>query len=173
MVNDPDYPNRRQRRMEKLHIDEVDAPITSLIENLCDFNFCYTIQSCFGHFLYVGQENPKHIGPLPSAGQITSVKYRIGYMAFCIENSRLGYEFMHLLQQIPEIDPNYIQLGCAEWFWERDRNSYVLQVEPVCYKQSDHCTVDLKEAHHIEKVRNKFYDHLITMVSTINLPSSG
>ncbi len=37
----------------------------------------------------------------------------------------------HDLRQIPAIDPEYIQFGCAEWFWEAQVNSYALQVEPM------------------------------------------
>ena len=32
----------------------------------------------------------------------------------------------------------------------------------------DKCTVDFQEALRIEKVRNKFYDHLMTLISNID-----
>ena len=90
------------------------------------------------------------------------------YIAICVEDSHSGREFLRWIRQLPEIDHQYIQFGCADWFWERDQNSYVLQVEPAEHMLKDKCTVDLWEARHIETVRNKFYNHLRTLVSRIN-----
>jgi len=88
----------------------------------------------------------------------------------CVENSGSGQEFLRWLNQLTEIDPNYIQFGCAEWFWERSQNSYLLQVEPVEHMFEDECSIDFQEALHIEKVRNMFYDSLMMLVSNINRP---
>lgn len=170
MIVDPCYQDRRRQCLNELNIDELDAPIAGLIDDLCDFPFCFTIQSCFGHFLYPGQEKPNNIGPLPRTVLLHDVEYRIAYIAFCIENSSSGRKFLHWLKQVSEIDPSYIQFGCAEWFWERDRNSYVLQVEPESHMLSDKCTIDYQEALHIEKVRNTFYDRLKMLVSKIRRP---
>jgi len=168
MVVDPHYQDRRKQCLNELNIDELDAPIADLIDDLCGFPFCFTIQSCFGHFLYPRQEKPNNIEPLPSKGKIQSVEYRIAYIAICVEDTRSGKEFLRWLKQLPEIDPHFIQFGCAEWFWERNPNSYVLQVEPAEHMLKDKCTVNFQEALHIEKVRNKFYDRLMTLVSRIN-----
>jgi hypothetical protein len=168
MVVDPRYQDRRKRCLNELNIDELDAPIADLIDDLCGFPFCFTIQSCFGHFLYPCQEDPNNIEPLPSTGKIQSVKYRIAYIALCLENSQTGQEFLHRLEQIPKIDPDYIQFGCAEWFLERNTNSYVLQVEPERFMVEDKCTIDFQEAIHVEKVRNAFYDRLRMLVSKKN-----
>lgn len=170
MVIDPQYQNRRRRCINELNIDKLDTPIAGLVQNLCDFSFCFTIQSCFGHFLYTGQEDPSNFLPLPSTDQIHSVNYRIAYIALCVENSGSGQEFLRWLNQLTEIDPNYIQFGCAEWFWERSQNSYVLQVEPAEHMFEDECSIDFQEALHIEKVRNIFYDSLMMLVSNINRP---
>jgi hypothetical protein len=173
LVVDPHYPDRRKRCLSELNIDDLDAPIAGLIGDLCECPFCFTIQSCFGHFLYADQEDPGNIDPLPSARAISTVEYRIAYIAFCVENSRSGRKFLRWLEQVPEIDPRYIQFCCAEWFWERNPNSYVLQVEPEKYRLKDTCTVDFLEACHIEKVRNTFYDHLRVLLSTIKLQGTG
>lgn len=174
MVVDPTYKDRRRQYLSELNIGELDAPIADLIDDLCDFPFCYTIQSCFGHFVYPGQEDPHNVQPLPSTSKIHSVEYRIAYIAICLEDSQSGREFLNWLKQIPEIDPDYIQFGCAEWFWERNQNSYVLQVEPAEHMLKDKCTVDFQEALHIETVRNQFYDRLKTLVSRITgHPQSG
>ena len=168
MVVDPRYQDRRRQCLNELNIDELDAPIAGLIDDLCEFPFCFTIQCCFGHFLYPGQEDPNNIQPLPSPGKIHSVEYRIAYIAICLEYSHSGRKFLRWLKQFSDIDPHYVQYGCAEWFWERYPNSYVLQVEPERHLQKDECTVDFQEALRIEKVRNNFYDHIMTVVSNID-----
>ncbi len=88
MVVDPRYQDRRRQCLDELNIDELDAPIAGLIDDLCEFPFCFTIQCCFGHFLYPGQEAPNNIQPLPSPGKIQSVEYRIAYIAICLEYSQ-------------------------------------------------------------------------------------
>ena len=52
-----------------------------------------------------------------------------------------------------------MQLGCAEWFWKRQVNSFVLQVEPKRYKTKDRVS-SYKEALHIEKIRNTVFMEL-------------
>jgi hypothetical protein len=168
MVVSPRFQDRKRQCLNELNIDELDAPIAGLIDDMCEFPFCFTIQSCFGHFLYPGQEDPNNIEPLPSTSKIHSVEYRIAYVAICLEESHSGREFLRWLRQLPEIDHQYIQFGCAEWFWERNQNSYVLQVEPAEHMLKDKCTVAFQEALHIEKVRDKFYDRLMTLISRIN-----
>jgi hypothetical protein len=132
--------------------------------------FCFTIQSCFGHFVYSGQEDPNSYEPLPPKDNPKPVKYRIAYIALCIENSRSGNVLLRLLKQVPEIDPIYIQFGCAEWFWERYPNSYVLQVEPERHMLKDSCMVDHQEAIQVEKVRNAYFVRLKALITTISRP---
>lgn len=167
MVPDPRYQDRRKKCLHELKFDELDAPVAGLIEDLCRFPFCFTIQSCFGHFLYARQEDPNNVEPIKSADKIQTVEYRIAYIALCVENSRSGNVFLRLLKKVPKIDPFCIQLGCAEWFWERYPNSYVLQVEPEKHKLKDSCTIDYQDSLHIEKVRNEFYDHLKMLIPKI------
>ncbi|MEE4601728.1 MAG: hypothetical protein V2J65_10655 [Desulfobacteraceae bacterium] len=168
MVADPRYPDRRKKCLDKLKLDELDAPVAGLVKDMCQFPFCFTIQSCYGHFLYAGQEDPKNVEPLKAADKIQTVEYRIAYVALCVENSRSGNVYLRLLKQVPEIDPFCIQFGCAEWFWGKYPNSYVLQVEPEKHKREDRCAIDYQEALHVEKVRIQFYDHLKMLISKIS-----
>jgi len=68
------------------------------------------------------------------------------------------------LGKIPAIDPEYIQFGCAEWFWKRQVNSYVLQVEPKRYMTEDRVSVNYQEALHIEKIRNTVFSELGNLI---------
>lgn len=159
-VDNPHYHEQRQESSSRLDISTIDAPIVEIIAGFAELPHCFTLQSCYGHFLYDDQRNPNNIEPLPIADSIKSVEYRIAYIALCIQNSDPGRALFHDLGKVPTIDPQYIQFGCAEWFWKRQVNSYVLQVEPKRYMTKDRVSVDYREALHIEKIRNEFFSRL-------------
>jgi hypothetical protein len=138
----------------------IDAPIVAHIETFNRLPYGFTLQCCYGHFLYVGQPDPQNLAPLPVTEAIPQVEYRIAYLAFCVENSAPGRRLLQELESLTEIDPHNIQFGCAEWFWERQVNSYALQVEPERYKQQDKATLAYAEALHIQKIRDAFYSQL-------------
>ena len=71
------------------------------------------------------------------------------------------------LKEVTSIDRENIQFCCAEWFWNKQINSYALQVEPDRFKRQDMAIIDLKEALHIEKIRNKFFIRLYEMFEYI------
>ncbi|GAH03659.1 unnamed protein product, partial [marine sediment metagenome] len=149
-----------QESLTSLDLNTIDAPIIEIIDGFSKLPYCFTLQSCYGHFLHKNQENPKNIEPLPISDSIARVKYRIAYIALCIQNSDLGRVLFQHLRRIPVIDPEYIQFGCAEWFWKRQVNSYVLQIEPKRYITKDTGSVSYQEALHIEMVRNEFFNGL-------------
>ena len=132
---------------------EIDVPIIEIIEDFNKPPFCFTLQSCYGHFLYNGQENPD---PLPVDKVMARVEYRIAYVAFCLENSDSGRSLFGALKKITAIDPEYIQFCSAEWFWKQQINSYALQVEPDRFKHEDTAIIEGKEALYVEKIRNDF-----------------
>ena len=159
-VDNPYFHDQRKTCLSELDIREIDAPIVELISGLAELDYCFTLQSCYGHFLYNRQKNPYNIDPLPISNRISTVEYKIAYIALCLENSPKGKFLYQQLRDIPSMDPEYVQFGCAEWFWERQVNSYVLQVEPKRYMMTDKLSVDYREALHIEKIRNKFFTQL-------------
>ena len=159
-VDNPRYHEQRQRMVQDLDIDLIDAPIVDIVNGFTKLPYCFTLQSCYGHFLYNGQTNPQNVEPLPASGNITSVEYRIAYVALCIEDSKPGRRLFDDLREVPAIDPDHIQFGCAEWFWKRQVNSYALQVEPERHMTQDTAQVGYQEALHIEKVRNRFFARL-------------
>lgn len=167
MVADPLYPIRRRAILDGLDANPLDSPIDGLIHAFCRLSFCYTIQSCYGHFMFPGQDDPNHIAPLSPADTWHGGRYRIAYIAWCIENSRSGRAFLRRLRQVPEVAPDDVQFGCAAWFWERHPNSYVLQVVPRKNQFKDTCSIDGVEARRLERVRNRFFDHLRRMVAAL------
>jgi hypothetical protein len=157
LVGNPRYRDQRQTSLASLSDDMIDGPIVGLINAFNKLPCCYTLQCCYGHFVYRGQDDRQNVEPLPVTGTVTEVEYRIAYVAFCVENSDSGRMFLEALRGITEIDPENIQFCCAEWFWERHINSYALQVEPERFKSQDTATLDYEEALRIEKTRNAFF----------------
>ena len=64
------------------------------------------------------------------------------------------------MRKIPGLDKENIQFCSAEWFWERQINSYALQVEPNRFKHKDRAIIGYKESLQIEKIRDAFFARL-------------
>jgi len=160
LAENPHYQDQRQKCLASLSDEMIDEPIIDLINGLNKLPYCYTLQCCYGHFVYKGQDDPHNLEPLPVTDAIDKVEYRIAYIAFCIENSAAGRAFSEALNRISLLDPENVQYCCAEWFWERQLNSYALQVEPDRYKDQDTAILDYQEAIKIEKVRGEFFVQL-------------
>lgn len=151
---------QRKKCLCELTDKMIDIPIIGIINGLNRLPYCFTLQSCFGHFVHDKQKDPHNFEHLPFKDGITEVEYRIAYIVFCIENSASGRGLFEALKAITAIDSQNIQFCCAEWFWEKQVNSYVLQVEPERLKREDKTMLDFKEALHIEKIRNEFFIRL-------------
>ena len=160
LVENPTYPEQKQKSLSGLSDDMIDAPIIEIIRAFNKLAYCFTLQCCYGHFLFNGQKDPDNLDPLPLTNTISKVEYRIAYIAFCIEKSEFGKRLLEALKGITVLDPKNIQVCCAEWFWERQVNSYALQVEPDRFKHKDKAILDYKEALIIEKLRNEFFIQL-------------
>lgn len=146
--------------MTSLTESMIDEPIRDVIRSFNGLPCCFTLQSCYGHFVYKGQGDPNNLEALPVTDAIASVKYKIAYVAFCIESSASGRDLLVALKGTTAIDAENIQLCCGEWFWRRQVNSYVLQVEPDRFKRQDTAVLYYREALHIENVRNEFFARL-------------
>ena len=162
-VSNSFYQEQRAESLCLLDISTIDTPIIAVIRGFSKLPYCFTLQSCYGHFLHHNRKDPKNVEPLINLDESLSVEYRIAYMALCIQNSESGVGLLQDLKGLTRIDPEYVQFGCAEWFWERQVNSYALQVEPERYKTEDKIIVSSQEALHIGKVRNQLYDELRRM----------
>lgn len=159
-VVNPDYLAQRQKTLAGFQDSMIDRPIIELIQGFNRLPYCFTLQCCYGHFLHGAQNDLYDLEPLPQTGPVARVEYRIAYIAFCIENSALGRKLFNALKGIPQADPDNIQWGTAEWFWVRQVNSYVLQVEPERFKCEDRAILDHQEALKIEKIRQGFFIQL-------------
>jgi len=116
LVDNPLYQEQRKKSLSELDINTIDEPITEIINDFVKLPYCFTLQSCYGHFVYKNQKNPKNVEPLPNSDDISTVVYRIAYIALCIQNDDRGRMLLQKLSNIPSIDPEYVQFGCANWF---------------------------------------------------------
>lgn len=160
LTENPQYREQRLNCLKSLDYASLDAPIAELVAGFNALACCFTLQSCFGHFLYKGQKDKHNLSPLPPDKITSPIEYRIAYIGLCIENSDAGHSLIEALKRVADIDPQNIQFGCAEWFWGRQINSYVLQVEPERFKYQDCATLEYEEALAIENVRNQFFARL-------------
>ncbi len=165
LVENPNYQEQRQKSLAGLTDDMIDTPIIEIINAFNKLPYCFTLQCCYGHFLYDGQKDAHNLYPLPITNTLSRVEYKIAYIAFCLENSFMGRSLFKALKQIPFVNPENIQFCSAEWFWERQVNSYALQVEPERFKDRDKVILDYKEALNIEKTRNTFFIQLKELLS--------
>ena len=168
MVENPQFQLQKQRNLVGLKGVAIDAPLIAHITHFNQLPYCFTLQCCYGHFLYNGQPNTQNNDPLPISDSILKVEYRIAYIAFCVDYSDQGREFLDSLKTITSIDNENIQFGCAGWFWKKQVNSYALQVEPDRHKFKDKVIIDYHEALKIETVRNMFFDQLMEDLLTQN-----
>ena len=159
-VDSPLYEAQRDEALKHLDIDTIDSPLVGIIHGFSELPYCFTLQSCFGHFVYGNLKDSRNIDPLPRLEPSSRVQYSIAYIALCIQNGDRGKLLLEDLKTIPFFDPEYVQFGCAEWFWQTHVNSYVLQVEPIRHKKKDKVSISYEEALQVEKVRNKFFNVL-------------
>lgn len=157
-VINPHFSLQRKSYLDRLDLSQIDSPLTVIIKRFATLPYCFTLQCCYGHFLCNKKDDPHNLDPLPANDSIATVEYRIAYLALCIENNRKGNVLFEDLKKVSAINPEYIQFGCAEWFWKRQLNSYALQVEPQRFKKQDRAIVDIREAHVIDKIRKEFFD---------------
>jgi hypothetical protein len=165
LVENPHYQDQRQRKLACLSDGMIDAPIIEQINAFNKLLYCFTLQSCYGHFIYTDQNDPHNLEPLPITDTIVRMEYRIAYICLCVENSDLGKGLLEALNDITAIDPENIQFCCAAWFWKRQVNSFALQVQPDRFKHKDRAILDYREALHIEKIRNEFFVQLQELVN--------
>ena len=166
-VHHPGFSEERDRVLAGLNPEDIDPPIRGLIAAFARLPQCFTLQCCFGHFVHREQQDPHNLEPLPDH-DVGPITYRIAYIALCLENSAAGRAMRSALENVPAIDPEYIQFGSADWFWQRHRNSYALQVEPSRFMDRDQAIIDHREAFHLQRVRHHFFHSLTGVVAAAN-----
>jgi hypothetical protein len=158
-VEHPGYAQDRHDALATLEPSAIDRPIADIVVGFTALPYCFTLQSCYGHFICAPEQDQHSLEPVPPS-HFGPIRYRIAYMAFCIENSCRGRAFRQALAAIPRIAPSHIQFGSADWFWERWNNSYALQVEPVAYRLQDEVMLEPAEAIRTQAARDVLFREL-------------
>jgi hypothetical protein len=159
LVANARYAEERRAALDGLDLTAVDAPIADIVEAFELLPYCFTLQCCYGHFVTAPGQDEHSLAAIP-VGHSGSVRYRIAYLAFCVENGAPGRALLDRLSRIPAVDPAYIQFGSAGWFWDQWVNSYVLQVEPFAHRVKDQAALAAGEAVHTQRVRDAFFTEL-------------
>jgi hypothetical protein len=159
LVRHEAYGPDRQAALEALDLDAVDAPIVDIVEAFNLLPYCFTLQCCYGHFLTPTATDDHSLAPVP-LGYMGAVRYRIAYVAFCVEADGRGRAWLERLSRVPEIEPAYVQFGCADWFWDQWPNSYTLQVEPAAHRFRDQAVLTAGEAEQTQRARDLSFEEL-------------
>ncbi len=56
-VHNPHYNEQRQVCLEKLDINTIDTPVVEIVTGFEKLPYCFTLQSCYGHFLHMSKGN--------------------------------------------------------------------------------------------------------------------
>jgi hypothetical protein len=163
MIAHPRYAADRSAAMDEvqtaLEAGAVDAPLVGVVRAFAALPHVFTPQCRHGHFLCESGQDASSLAPIPD-GHTGPVRYRIAYVAFCLEHSARGREFGEALARLSAVDPARVQHGSADWFWEHCPNSYVLQVEPEAYRLQDQAILTADEARRTQQARDRFFDEL-------------
>ena len=166
LVDNPLFGEQRVQALRQLKTAVIDVPIVRLISGFAELPYCFTLQSCYGHFLHANQLDSGNVECLPPSAGKGPVDYRIAYIALCVDNCDEGITLMDELSRIPRVDRANVQFGCATWFWRQQVNSYALQVEPGRYKTRDSITIDYQEALRLQRVRDACFAELAGLVDS-------
>jgi hypothetical protein len=153
------FATSRERVVSSLAPASLDRPIVDVVLGFAKLPHCFTLQSCFGHFVYDGQPDIGSLRALPEH-DVGDVTWRIAYLALCIEQSEAGARLRDALAGLTATDPEYVQFGSPGWFWEQHPNSYALQVEPGRFRLKDQAVIPYNEALHVQGVRDEFFARL-------------
>ncbi len=164
LVDNTRYESDRRKALAALDLDAIDAPIRELIRDFILLPHCFTLQCCWGHFVCRPGQDPHTLELVPEDhdGQ---VRYRIAYVALCVENSAPGRRLLGTLRDVTEVDRGMVQFGSPEWFVRSCPNTYALQVEPAHSMLKDEAVLTRDEALLVQQVRDRFFAALHGVVS--------
>lgn len=58
-VENPHYPDQRRKNLAGLTGDMIDGPILGIVNGFNRLPYCFTLQSCSGHFVFNGRKDPR------------------------------------------------------------------------------------------------------------------
>jgi len=125
-VENARYSQERQDTLAALALGSIDEPLMDLVSGFATLSHCFTLQCCYGHFVWKSAKAPHTLERIPS-NVVGPVTYRIAYVAFCIESSRQGRDLRQVLAQLSEAGEAFRTQQARDLFFQRLRQ--VLDVE--------------------------------------------
>lgn len=86
LVENPRYRIQKQKSLEGFTDNMIDTPIIEIVNGFNKLPCCFTLQSCYGHFVYDGQTDIHNVEPLP---YIPHPNNKIKYLITNIENTNI------------------------------------------------------------------------------------
>jgi len=165
----PGYVAEREQAHRELEEEmcrgSIDPPLLPMIRKCIPITHCFTVQCCFGHFVHDLEPDTENlVSPSLYKVRIEVVRYRIAYLAVCLEDNTPGRKMYSDLEELAVGNPDYILFGSADWFWERMVNTYIIQLEPERLKTKDSGVIAMEEALHIEALREEFFMRLAGII---------
>lgn len=161
----PGFRRQREAALRALDLSAVDEPVRGLVRSLNRLPHCFTLQSCYGHFVWADCGDPHNLRALPAADPGGLITYRIAYLALAVDDRAEGRDLLRDLGSLERIAPGYVQLGTADWFWTRQVNSFALQVEPERLRSLDQAALTYQEALRVQEARSRFFESLEELAS--------
>jgi len=157
------YSTQRREALARLDQRKIDEPMVELITAFNSLPCCFTLQCCYGHFISAPDQDDHSLEPIPRR-DCGSVRYRIAYVALCLEHTADGKALHDSLGRAAASDPDDVQFGSADWFWEQHLNSYALQVEPARYMRLDEAVLHHAEALRVQERRDLLFKELAELL---------
>ncbi|MEW5913177.1 MAG: hypothetical protein AB1814_11520 [Thermodesulfobacteriota bacterium] len=163
-VANPRFAEQRAQALAGLNSGVIDPPLRSLAQDINQLSYCFTLQSCYGHFVHRANQDQYNLAPLPNQDPGGPILYRLAYLTLCLQENQDGRGLLLALVDLGRLDPEYIQVGCAQWFWDHQVNTFVIQVEPEQRKDQDTADVSFQQAKHLEQVKGLVFKRLRRIV---------
>lgn len=167
-VANPSFGAQRRAALDKLRPEDIDPPIRETILAMNRLDYCFTLQCCWGHFVFPGNLDEHNLNPLPDQDPGCVIRYRLAYVALCLDNTAQGHAFLAGMRDISRMDPACIQVGCAQWFWNSQVNSFVIQAELERHQHQDTANVNFEEARRLDKARDLVFQGLQGLLDNIS-----
>jgi hypothetical protein len=160
-----DFARQREEALVRLDLEGLDCPLRDLVSRLAEMPCCFPVESCCGHYAILDGGRRRVFDSLPPLnGSTTSVLYRVAHVALCLDDSPSGRDLLRELRAVPAIAPERVQFGCVDHLWERQINTFVLQVVPWPHRFVDDVLLLPAEATEVEEARRWFFNRLDDLV---------
>ena len=123
-ADNPDFQTQRLKKLKNLEFSIIDKPIVDIIRYILGFDYCFTLQSCYGHFVHIHQKDRHNVAPLSTFNIPEEIEYRLAYVAICLDNNDKGKELFNSHKRLrgTEYYKNLSELNYKNIFYQTKNN---------------------------------------------------